>query len=426
MADIFQTTLRQVKTAAGYLKLKPAVLKKLSTPNKIINKKVSLKLDNGKEKKVEVYRVQFNNARGPYKGGIRFHPQANLDEVKTLALLMAIKCAVVNIPMGGGKGGAKVDPKKLSLAEVERLARAWVKAFKNNLGPSVDVPAPDVYTNPQIMDWMTDEYSKLIGKKSLAAFTGKSLANGGSLGRETATAQGGVYVLQEYLKKNKLPGKKSAPSGAEGMTVAIQGFGNAGYHAGQLLHTAGFKLVALSDSQGGISDLNNNGMNPEFVMNSKKEHGQIHSCYCTGSVCDCVNYQPISNQKLLELPVDVLVLAALEDQVNKKNAGRVKAKIILELANGGINPDTDHLLEKNGVTILPDVLANAGGVTVSYFEWLQNKKNQRWTKAQVVAKLKTIMVKSFTDVWALKTKANLTAREAAFVLAIKRIVEAMR
>ena len=423
MSKIFPTTLRQVKLAAGYLKLKPAVIKKLATPQKVLNKKISLKLDNGQEKKIEVYRVQFNNARGPYKGGIRFHAQANLDEVKTLALLMAIKCAVVNIPMGGAKGGAKIDPKKLSLAEVERLSRAWVKAFKNNLGPDVDVPAPDVYTNPQIMAWMMDEYSQLVGQQTLAVITGKPLDQGGSEGRETATAKGGVYILTEALKK--LPPLRRT-SKNRNLSVAIQGFGNVGYHAAQFLYQAGFKLAALSDSQGGISNLNNHGMNPEYVMSSKKEHGQIHSCYCTGSVCDCVNYQHITNEKLLELPVDVLVLAALEDQINLKNAKRIKAKIILELANGGINPDIDQILEKNGTVILPDVLANAGGVTVSYFEWLQNKTNQHWTEAEVFAKLKTIMVKSFNDVWDLKNKANVTAREAAFVLAIKRIVEAMK
>lgn len=417
MPNNFQTALHQVKKAAAVLQLKPAVVKKLSRPQKILKKKILLSLDNGKRKKVEVYRVQFNNARGPFKGGIRFHPQADLNKVKTLALLMAIKCAVAGIPMGGAKGGARLDPKQLSLAEVERLSRAWVRAFQKNLGPNVDVPAPDVYTTSQIMDWMTDEYSKLAGKKSLAAFTGKSVKNGGSLGRETATAQGGFYILEEFIKCHKPHQQR--------MTVAIQGFGNVGYHAAQLLNQAGFKLVALSDSQGGIEDLHNNGMDPELVMASKKERGKIHSCYCTGSVCDCVNYGHLTNDKLLELPVDVLVLAALDNQINFKNARKVKAKIILELANGGINPDVDQILEKNQVVILPDVLANAGGVTVSYFEWLQNKTNQRWTEKEVFSRLKKIMVKSFNNVWSIKTKSKVTARAAAFILAIKRIVAAM-
>ncbi|MFA6305100.1 MAG: Glu/Leu/Phe/Val dehydrogenase [Patescibacteria group bacterium] len=417
MANIFKQTIAQVQIASKILKLKPTTVKKLSTPQRILNKKIVLSLDNGKKKLVEVYRVQFNNARGPFKGGIRFHPNANIAEVKTLALLMAIKCAVVNIPMGGGKGGAKIDPKKLSVAEVERLSRAWVGAFKNNLGPDLDVPAPDVYTTPQIMDWMVDEYSKLVGKKSLAMITGKSLGNGGSAGRETATAQGGFYILSELAKKIKLQPKKS--------TVVIQGFGNAGYHVAQLMYKAGYKIIGLSDSQGGIVDLRGLGMNPENVMLSKREHGKIHSCYCTGSVCDCQNYKHISNQELLELPADILVLAALENQVNKSNVKKIKAKIILELANGGLNPDVDEILEKNKVMILPDVLANAGGVTVSYFEWLQNKKNQHWTEKEVFVKLKKIMVASFNDMCRIIKKHRVTPRTAAYILGIERIVKAM-
>lgn len=418
MAKIFQSTIKQVQTAAGLLNLDKKVIKRLTIPQRVLSKKISVKMDNGQIKKFEAYRVQFSNVRGPFKGGIRFHPQADLDEVKTLALLMAIKCAVVNIPMGGGKGGIKVNPKKLSFQELESLSRAWVRAFRNYLGPNKDIPAPDVYTNPQIMDWMVDEYSKLTGRRALAAFTGKSLDKGGSEGREQATGQGGLYILKEAAKKLKIDAKKSK--------VVIQGFGNVGYNIAELVYQAGYKIIGFSDSKGGIQDLKGKGMNPSHVMTDKKARGQIHNCYCIGSVCDCQNYQGISNKKLLELKCDILILAALENQITLKNVKNIKAKIILELSNGGINPNVDKILQKKGILVLPDVLANAGGVTVSYFEWLQNKQRQHWSKKEVFRRLEKIMVKSFKEVWSVKEKYDVTPREAAFVLGIKRIVDSMR
>jgi glutamate dehydrogenase (NADP+) len=414
----FSNTIQLIKRAGAGLKLNNAVLSRLIKPKKVLVKKISVKLDNGRKKIFEAYRVQFNNARGPFKGGIRFHPQANLDEVKTLALLMSIKCAVVNIPMGGGKGGIKIDPKVLSSGELEELARAWVRAFKNNLGPQTDVPAPDVYTSPQIMFWMMDEYSKLVGKKTYASFTGKPLEHGGSKGRDIATAQGGYYILKQALKKVKLNVKKPR--------VIIQGFGNAGYNMAEILQQAGFKIVGLSDSQGSIYDLQAKGMLPKNVMASKQTRGGIHACYCIGSVCDCKNYKGFTNQKLLEQPADILVLAALENQITPKNASKIKVKVILELANGGINPKADKILEDKGILILPDVLANAGGVTVSYFEWLQNLKNQHWSKAEVLSKLKKIMEQSFKDVWDYRHKYQTAMRLAAFMLGLERIVKAMK
>ena len=402
----FSNTIKQVKAAAKVLGLKEATVKKLITPKRVLRKKISVKLDNGKTQKFEAYRVQFNDARGPFKGGIRFHPKANIDEVKTLALLMAIKCAVVNIPMGGGKGGVTFDPKKYSATEIERLSREWVRVFKNYLGPKKDVPAPDVYTTPQIMSWMMDEYSKLVGKRTPAVITGKPLADGGSEGRDTATGQGGFYILREAVKKLNLK--------AKGATAAVQGFGNAGYHVAEFLHRAGYKLIAVSDSQGGI--LNADGLDPEKVMAVKEKQGSVQKAS---------GVKKITNDQLLTVPCDILVLAALENQINQQNVGRVKAKIILELANGGIDTTVDEKLRQKNILILPDVLSNAGGVTVSYFEWYQNMRNLRWTRKQVFVKLEKIMVTSFNQVWALMNRHKITSRRAAFVLGIERIVKAM-
>ena len=412
---MFNNVADQVKEAAGFLKLSLPALKVLITPQRILKSDVVIKRDNGQSESFTGFRIQFNDARGPFKGGIRFHPQASLDEMKALALLMVIKCAVVDIPMGGAKGGVTVDPKKLSSAELERLSQAWVKAFYKYLGPDQDVPAPDVYTNEQVMAWMLDEFERIAKKKSPAFITGKPMARGGSAGRDTATAQGAFYVLNESLKKIKLGKKK--------LSAVIQGFGNAGFHIGQLLHQAGFRIIATADSQGGIYDIRNGGMNPELLMETKKSRGLYSGCYCQASVCDCGNYKKMNNKELLETPCDILVLAALENQITAKNASKIKAKVILELSNGGIQPQADSILEKNGCLILPDVLANAGGVTVSYFEWYQNMKKQVWTKAQVLSKLKKIMVGSFNDVWTVMEKKSLDPRKAAFNLGIERIAK---
>lgn len=407
MSNNFSKTVAQIKNVSKFLKLDAKTIKKLITPQRILRKKIAVKMDNGKTKKFEAYRVQFNNARGPFKGGIRFHPQANIDEVKTLALLMAVKCAVVNIPMGGGKGGVTVDPKKLSISELEKLSRAWVQAFKNYLGPKQDVPAPDVYTTPQIMSWMMDEYSKFVGKRTPAMITGKPLADGGSEGRDTATGQGGFYVLREAMSKLNLK--------AKGATAVVQGFGNAGYNMAELLYQAGFKVMAVSDSTGAIIDPK--GFNPKAVMEAKTKKGSVQNF--SGA-------KKISNEQLLTTPCDVLVLAALENQINPANAGKVKAKIILELSNGGVDTGVDEILRQRAVLVLPDVLANAGGVTVSYFEWYQNIKNQHWTRKEVFVKLEKIMVANFNKVWAAMNKMKITPRQAAFAVGIARIVKAMK
>lgn len=404
--NVFQNALSQLESAASVLKLEPAVLEVLRHPKRILEVSFPVVMDDGATRVFTGYRVQYNDARGPFKGGIRFHQDTDLDEVKALSFWMAIKCAVVGVPYGGGKGGVTVDPKKLSKTELERLTRSYVRAIAPVIGPWVDVPAPDVNTTPEIMGWIVDEYSKLVGKYSPAVVTGKPLSLGGSRGRGTATARGGLFVLNEYLAAT---GKNG-----EGMTVAIQGFGNAGGVFADLAHDAGFKIVAVSDSSGGIYDAE--GLDPAAVERHKKE---------TGSVKDFSSAKNVSNEELLELPVDILVPAALENQLKADNAGRVKAKTIVELANGPTTPEGDDVLEKNGVTVLPDVLANAGGVAVSYFEWCQNNQGYYWTEDEVNSKLKVLMAAAFSDVHKTALTQKVSYRRAAFMTAIAKIREAI-
>lgn len=415
---MYKNALNLVSLGAKHLKLTDCQIKILKHPQRILHKQLIIKKDNGQKAVFEAYRVQYNNSRGPFKGGIRYHPQVDLNEVKALSLLMAIKCAVVSIPFGGGKGGIKLDPKQLSENELEKLSRAWVRAFYKYLGPNKDVPAPDVYTNETIMAWMLDEYEKLVGKKSPAFITGKPIALGGSLGRDTATAQGAFYVLQTAMKKIKFAKKNP--------TVVIQGFGNAGYHISQLLAKAGYKIIAASDSMGGILDLKNGGMEPEHLMDTKRQKGLGCGCYCLGTVCDCQNYSKITNQKLLETECDVLVLAALENQITLENADKIKAKAILEIANGPVTIEADAILNQKKILVIPDILANAGGVTVSYFEWLQNLKRQKWTKDKVFSQLKIKMIKSVNEVIKTADTYNTSLRIAAFILAIDRIIKAKK
>lgn len=403
----FDNAMQQLEIAAEKLNLTGSVVAKLQQPDHVFEFDIPVVLDDETEKTFHGFRVQYNNARGPYKGGIRFHPQVDLDGVKALAFWMAIKCAVVDVPMGGGKGGVEVDPKKLSPRELEKLSRAWVRALTDKIGPQVDVPAPDVNTTPQIMDWMADEYAKITSDATRATFTGKSLGNGGSAGRGTATAQGGFYVLVEAAKKLGLD--------LSNLKIAIQGFGNAGYNFALLAHAAGCKIVAVSDSSGAI--YNSAGLNPVLVANTKAD---------TGSVIDYGDAKAIPALDVLTADCDVLVPAALENQITAANAAQIKAKIILELANGPTTPAADKILFSNQKIVLPDVLANAGGVTVSYFEWEQNLKNEHWSEAEVLAKLEPIMVKAFGEIWAMAEKHKVDLRTAAFVLAVERIAGAMR
>ena len=401
----FASYLTRVDSAAPLLNLSETELARLKSPDHILMQDIEVERDTGETTRLHAYRVQFNNARGPYKGGIRFHPGADLDEVKALAAAMAVKCAVVNIPMGGGKGGVQFDPKQYSPAEIDRVARAFVRAFAEHLGPESDVPAPDVYTNAHIMDTMLDEYEKIIGQSSPAMITGKTLDRGGIVGRDTATAQGGAFVLQELIPPRNTP---------EQPRVAIQGFGNAGATMARILADNGFKIVAISDSKGGIYSAN--GIDPIAVLEHKERTGVLNAKGAT----------TITNTELLECECDILIPAALDNQLTEENAAHLKAHTILELANGPTTPEADAIFSSRAIMVIPDVLANAGGVTVSYFEWLQNKEGRTWDTSEVQTRLAEIMRTSAQAVRAMADEKKVTLREAAFLLGLRRIVDALR
>lgn len=407
-----------MKIAAEAMNLNPSVWEVLKKPQRVIELSLPLKKDDGTVEVLEAYRVQYNNARGPYKGGIRFHPQADLDEVKALAFWMTIKCAAADIPYGGAKGGIKIDPKKLSEHELEHLTRQYTRALRWAIGPKQDIPAPDVNTNAKIMGWMADEFEILSGGYKPGVVTGKPLALGGSAGRECATGYGGFYILSEVFKKMNRDLKKAR--------VVIQGAGNVGYWFAKAAHKAGMKIIAMADSQGGIFDKRGLGMDPDKIMDTKRGRGLLAGCYCVGSVCDCEHYQGLSNKKILELPCDVLAPSAVENQITAANAGRVKAKIILELANGPTTPEADEKLKKRGALVVPDVLANAGGVIASYLEWAQNLNGYSWSEAEVLNRVKEKLESALGAVWKIQKEKAVTLRAAAYILALGRIAESIK
>jgi glutamate dehydrogenase/leucine dehydrogenase len=408
MATPFTNAMQQLERAAQLIKLDKNVLALLKSPDRTIQVKVPVRMDNGDVKVFDGYRVQYNNARGPYKGGLRYFPSVDLDEVKALAFWMTIKCAVVNIPMGGGKGGVTFNPKELSAGELERLTRTFARALAPFIGPNMDVPAPDVYTNSQIMEWIVDEYAKVTGTEQLGVVTGKPLTKGGSKGRDRATAMGGFYILQELVKE------KFADKQPNEVRVAIQGYGNAGAVMADLITAEGWKLVAVSDSQGGVYSAD--GLNIDEVRTAKND---------LGTVTKMSGVTVITNEQLLEIETDILIPAALENQITDKNAANIKAPFILELANGPTTPEADAILKSMGITIIPDVLANAGGVTVSYFEWKQNLENRYWEENQVFAQLKPIIIDSYQAVIAKAQELEVDYRMAAFALAVSRVASAM-
>jgi glutamate dehydrogenase len=414
MKNPFKNAMQQLQNAADVVGIDDNVLELLQKPQRIHEIAIPVKMDDGKLKTFRGYRVQYNNARGPYKGGIRFHPMVDIDEVKALSFWMAIKCAVVGLPYGGAKGGVEVNPKELSKRELQELSRGYVRGLYLEIGPKIDIPAPDVYTNEQIMGWMMDQYSLLKGYTTPGSFTGKPVEIGGITARSKATARGGFTLLECMTQKdNKKP---------QDVKIAIQGFGNAGHIFAQLAFDAGYTIVGVSDSRGAVVSKNGKGIDPYKLLELKQEKGKI---YCDKSVCDSREYKEATNEELLVMDCDVLVPAAIENQIIADNVDEIKATTIIELANGPTTPEADVVLHKNGVVVVPDVLANAGGVTVSYFEWLQNIQNTSWTESETNRKLTEIMTESYDGVCDKAKEYNIDYRTASFILAIERITQAM-
>ncbi len=398
----FENAMKDMEKAGEVANIPLESLEVLKKPKRSLNVTFPVKMDDGKIKYFEAYRVQYNDARGPTKGGIRFHPNVCLDEVKALAFWMALKCAVVDIPYGGAKGGVTLNPKEYSITEIERISRGYMRAMHSFIGQRVDIPAPDVYTNPQIMAWMLDEYETIYGKHSPGVITGKPVEIGGSKGRDYATSMGGAYVLRSMKDIT-----------GDNPTVAVQGFGNVGLNIARILSSWGYKIVAVSDSKGGVYSAD--GLDIAKVISCKR---------IERTVTRLSGAKKITNEQLLELEVDVLIPSALENQITGDNADKVKAKIILEMANGPVTFEADKILHKNKVIVVPDILANAGGVTVSYFEWVQNRRGNYWSEDKVLSMLEKVMANAFTDVrkWAGAFKTDY--RTAAYIVAIKKILAA--
>ncbi|OBR62325.1 glutamate dehydrogenase [Paenibacillus oryzae] len=402
----YQIAQQQVDAAASLLQLPEEIIGILKRPMRVLTVNFTARMDDGSIRVFEGYRSQHNDAIGPTKGGIRFHPDVTLDEVKALSMWMSFKCGVVGLPYGGGKGGVICDPRLHSKSELERISRAYMEAIADFVGPDKDIPAPDVYTNAQTMGWMMDTYSRLKGRYSPGVITGKPIILGGSKGRNEATAQGCVYTILAALEDMGLAPEKAS--------VAVQGFGNAGRIAARLLSQAGCKIVAVSDSKGGI--YLEGGLDIEEAERLKDE----------GALASYKGAEAINNEQIIGLNVDILVPAALENVITASNAHTVQAKIVAEAANGPTTPEGDRILAKKGTVVIPDVLANAGGVTVSYFEWVQNLMHYYWSEAEVLEKLETNMIHSYRAVRDLAKEFSVDLRTAAYMIAIKRISAAMQ
>jgi glutamate dehydrogenase (NADP+) len=411
MTDVFTDALRRLDEVAALIDVDPEVLERLRHPKSVMEVSIPIRCDDGSLRVFDGYRVRYDDTRGPTKGGIRFHPDVDVAEVKALAFWMTIKCAVVGIPYGGGKGGVIVNPKELSRLELERVSRGFVQALHDVLGPETDIPAPDVYTNAMVMGWMADEYSRIERRRVPGAFTGKPIELGGSLGRDDATGRGAYYCIKEL---EKIQGWDPTE-----VTVAVQGFGNAGQHVALLLHADGYKIVAVSDSQGGIH--RPEGFDVPSLAQNKNDTRALRAVYCEGTVCQLVDADVITNAELLELDVDILIPAALEGVITAENADRIKARTIIEVANGPLTSDGDGVLRDKGITIVPDILANAGGVTVSYFEWVQNRQGDSWTLEEVHERLAVIMRREFSAVHDLATTLGVDLRRAAYAHALSRL-----
>ena len=406
MANPFQSAQSQLAQVQEILKVDPNIYARLRVPERLIEVSIPVRMDDGTTRIFTGFRSQHNSARGPYKGGIRFHPGVSADEVRALSMWMTWKAAVVDIPLGGGKGGVIVDAKSLSSRELEALSRGYAAALSPFIGSQLDIPAPDVSTDGRVMGWMLDEYERLLGHLSPGMITGKPLSIGGSLGRDTATAQGAFFVLEKAAAKLHLP-KNAA--------VAIQGFGNGGGHLAKLLFAAGYRVVALADSKATI--YRSEGLDVPGIDEHKKTTGNLQTCI------DC---EKLPSEAVLAVPADILVPAALENAIHKGNAHSVQARLIIEIANGPTTPEAEEILLDRGVTVVPDILANAGGVTVSYFEQVQNAMNYPWTEEDVRKKLREKMEQAIESVWQEKERYNTSVRMGAYALAVKRVAQAMQ
>jgi len=404
----FEIALKQLDEAANLIHLESGMRDVLANPKRVLTVSLPVKMDNGKIRVFTGFRSQHNDARGPFKGGIRYHPQVTVEEVKALSMWMTWKCAIADIPYGGGKGGIICNPKEMSEIELERLTRRYAYSIADIIGPRTDIPAPDVYTGGKEMAWIMDTYSALKGNFGQPEIiTGKPLSIGGSLGRTEATGRGLTFTVREAAKKLAVDLKQA--------TVAIQGFGNAGQYAGQLLEDQGAKIVAVSDTRAAV--FNKNGLNVEGLRNHKEKNG---------SVVGFPEAKAISGEEILETECTILIPAALENQITQKNASRISAKIVAEAANGPTTPQADEILFKNEILLIPDILANGGGVTVSYFEWLQNLRREYWTESDVNERLDKNISKAFADVYNTHEKHGVNMRKASTLLAIEKVAEATR
>ena len=404
----FEIAQKQIKSACDKLNADPAVYEILKNPQRVLEVSFPVKMDNGDIKTFIGYRSQHNNAVGPYKGGLRFHPGVTRDEVKALSTWMTFKCSVAGIPYGGGKGGMAIDPKEYSKGELERISKGFAKAISPVIGEKVDIPAPDVNTNGQIMSWMVEAYEEKVGRSAKGIFTGKPLEFGGSLARTEATGYGVNLNAKKVLEKLGIDIK--------GATYAVQGFGNVGFYTAYYAHKDGAKIVALSNTD--VAIYNENGIDMEKVIKDFEENGRIIENKGYG--------KDITNAELLELEVDVLAPCALENQITSENADRIKAKVITEGANGPTTPEADEILFKKGITVIPDILANSGGVVVSYFEWVQNLQSYYWSFDEVQQKEDALLSKAFEDVWKIADEYKVDLRNAAYMKSIDTISKAMK
>ncbi|MEZ5170694.1 MAG: Glu/Leu/Phe/Val dehydrogenase [Acidimicrobiia bacterium] len=413
---VLSGAIASMEAAAEHVNPDPEVLERLKVPQAVLQVWIPVRMDDGSERIFEGLRVRHTDVRGPSKGGIRFHPKLGLDEVESLAFWMTFKCAALGLPFGGAKGGVVVDAKQLSHLELERLSRGYIEHVADFIGPETDVPAPDVYTNARIMGWMMDEYSTIKRTRTPAVITGKPIELGGSLGRDDATGRGAFHCIEDLANANAWD--------RENTTVAVHGFGNAGRSVALRLDEAGYSVVAVSDSQGGL--YRPEGLDVASLVRFKEETRRLEAVYCRGAVCEVAPADGISNEELLELDVDILVPAAIEGVITEDNAKRVRARTVVEVANGPVSAGADPFLEDAGVTVVPDIVANAGGVTVSYFEWVQNRTGDYWPLETVHDRLAARMRREFAAVRGLSGELSVSLRVAAYVHALQRLCDAIQ